>query len=402
MGTEQVETVLADQAPLAPYDLVLLMSFGGPEAPEEVVPFLRRVTAGRGIPDSRLEEVGEHYFGFGGRSPINDQNRGLLRELRAELGRRGITTPVVWSNRNSEPFLPDVLQQAYADRARRVLAITTSAFGSYSSCRQYREDLGMAVADLPDDLHIDQAFQIDKVRPYFNHPGFVQANGFALAAALQQLVATRPVPGAEPPLVVFVTHSIPDAMADGSAAEAPEGAGYTRQHEVLATEVIRDATARLAERHPDAVPGGWELTYCSRSGSPHTPWLEPDVNDRLVELAAAGVREVVLAPIGFVSDHMEVAFDLDTEARETATEHGIRVVRAATAGLQPAFVSGLVDLALERAAEARAEQATSAANAPEPAVVGELPAWPSRCRPGCCLARAGQPTDRPTLCEQTA
>ena len=350
-------------SPLAPYDAVLLVSFGGPEAPEEVVPFLRRVTAGRDIPDSRLEEVGEHYFARGGRSPINDLNRDLLARLRAELDRREISTPLLWGNRNSEPFLAGAVHEALDQGASRVLALVTSAYSCYSSCRQYREDLAAAVDEVGPAA---DGLVIDKVRPYFGHPGVGRAWRRALVEALSAL------PDPTSARILYVTHSIPTAMDDTSGPGDGEGNLYVDQHVRLGRRLTDEVNAELGLD----VEG--ELVFCSRSGRPGQPWLEPDVNDRIEELAAeGGVSAVVVAPIGFVSDHMEVVHDLDTEAAETAQKVGMPFVRVATPGTDDLFVEGLVDLLLERAAEARGEVVL-----PETWVPGDV--RPSVCAPGCC------------------
>lgn len=350
-------------SPLAPYDAVLLVSFGGPEAPEEVVPFLRRVTAGRDIPDSRLEEVGEHYFARGGRSPINDLNRDLLARLRAELDRREISTPLLWGNRNSEPFLAGAVHEALDQGASRVLALVTSAYSCYSSCRQYREDLAAAVDEVGPAA---DGLVIDKVRPYFGHPGVGRAWRRALVEALSAL------PDPTSARILYVTHSIPTAMDDTSGPGDGEGNLYVDQHVRLGRRLTDEVNADLGL----AVEG--ELVFCSRSGRPGQPWLEPDVNDRIEELAAeGGVSAVVVAPIGFVSDHMEVVHDLDTEAAETAQKVGMPFVRVATPGTDDLFVEGMVDLLLERAAQARGEVVL-----PETWVPGDV--RPSVCDPGCC------------------
>jgi ferrochelatase len=347
-------------APLDPYDAVLLLSFGGPEAPEEVLPFLRRVTAGKGIPDERLEAVGQHYHLFGGRSPINEQSRALIGALRAELDSREIDTPILWGNRNSEPFIPDALREAHTAGHRRVVALTTSAYSSYSSCRQYREDIADALTGLADE-GID--VQVDKVAPYAPRPGLAQAN---LARLVESLRALDGAPDEELALL-FVTHSIPQAMDDTSGPGDGEGNLYVRQHLALGAQLADEANRILGR----TLTG--ELVFCSRSGPPQQSWLEPDVNDRLEELAADGIRTVVAVPIGFVSDHMEVVYDLDTEARATAERLGLELVRVPTVGTHPTFVSDLVDALEERAAEARGESV--------PDVEGRMP---SVCAPGCC------------------
>lgn len=368
----------ADDQPLEPYDGILLLSFGGPERPEDVLPFLRTVTAGRNIPDERLEEVGEHYYGFGGRSPINDQNRALMAALRAELDRREISTPIVWGNRNFTPFTHEALTEAHQRGMRRLVTVVTSAYSSYSSCRQYREDLAAAQQELAED---GMVLELDKIRTYANHPGFSRTNTRLVTEAVRTLLRSGTEPGSL--RLLFVTHSIPTAMDDTSGPGDELGNAYSRQHRALAQAITEEVNATLET----SLVG--ELVFCSRSGPPSQPWLEPDVNDRLAELAGEGARVVVVAPIGFVSDHMEVVYDLDTEAAATAERLGLGMVRVPTVGVDPEFVSGLVDLVLERAARARGETPPA-------------PAWPgeplrSVCAPGCCpnLREA-----RPALCGQ--
>ncbi|WP_237767580.1 ferrochelatase [Serinicoccus sp. CUA-874] len=356
----------SEENDLFPYQAIVLTSFGGPEGPDEVMPFLRRVTGGRGIPDERLAEVAEHYYEFGGKSPINDQNRALIEAIRAELARRELTIPVLFGNRNSEPFLADAFREAAAEGMTRLLSVTTSAYSCYSSCRQYREDIAAAQEELRAE---GQEVHVDKVRQYWNHPGFSGTNARIVTEAVRQRMESSG--SGDAPHLVFVTHSLPVAMDDTSGPGDEEGNLYSAQHTELAAAISREVSATLG------VEVEHDLTYCSRSGPPSQPWLEPDVNDHLRELAGRGVTDVVVAPIGFVSDHMEVAFDLDTEAAETAEELGIDMLRVPTVGTDTEFVMGLVDLALERAAQARDEDV-------------ERPTWPggeprpSICRPGCC------------------
>jgi ferrochelatase len=366
----------SDVSPLNPYDGILLLSYGGPEKPDDVMPFLRIVTAGRGIPDERLTAVAEHYYAFGGKSPINDQNRLLLAALRSELDRRELATPVLWGNRNFDPFVVDTLREAHEAGMRRLVTIVTSAYTSYSSCRQYREDLAAAVATLADE---GREMTVDKVRPYFNHPGFSRVNARHVTEAVRGL---KQHPDTEVRLV-FVTHSIPEAMDDTSGPGDGEGNAYRREHLALASAITDEVNATLGRGVEH------ELAYCSRSGPPNQPWLEPDVNDALRSLASAGVKTVVMAPIGFVSDHMEVRFDLDIEAAQTAAEEGLEMVRVPTVGADPEFVSGLVDLVLERAGQAR-----GSASLVSPSWPG-LEASPSVCRPGCC---PNLRTAKPALC----
>ena len=358
-------------ASLDPYDAVLLVSFGGPEGPDDVLPFLENVTRGRGIPRERLAEVGKHYSLFGGRSPINDQCRELLAALRGELDRRGIATPLYWGNRNWRPYLADTVAELAAAGHRRVLALVTSAYPSYSSCRQYRENLYDAAAGRP--------LRIDRIRHYATHPGFVTAGVEATLAALAELgdIGDRA-------RLIFVTHSVPTVMAETAGPEPRTATGaYVDWHAAVAREVARQVGSRRG------IDYAHELCYCSRSGPPQQRWLDPDVNERLAELAAAGVPAVVAVPIGFVSDHMEVIFDLDTEAARTAVDNGLAFARAATAGTHPVFVRALADLLYERSAVARGEQTDTAV-----ITAGEL-GWYA-CEPGCCPNL--RDPDRPALC----
>lgn len=363
---------------LSPYDAVVLLSFGGPEGPDDVLPFLRRVTAGKGIPDERLTEVGEHYSLFGGVSPINAQNRALIAALEAELAARGTPTRLWWANRNFEPLAPDTFTEIAEAGHRRVLVLTTSAYSCYSSCRQYRENLADAVSAAREATGV--TLEVDKVRPYALHPGFGAANVAAVREAVSSARESSPTPA-----LLFVTHSIPTAMDATSGPGDGDGHLYSRQHLWLAEAVTEQVAADLDL--PDLTS---ELVFCSRSGPPQQPWLEPDVNDRIEELAAEGVDTVVLAPIGFISDHMEVVYDLDTEARATCERLGVRLVRAATVGVHEDFVAGLVDLLLERAAEARGE-------APVRLQWTGDDVRPSVCAPGCC---PNLRTARPALCGQ--
>ena len=357
---------------LDPYDAVLLLSFGGPDGPDDVLPFLENVTRGRGIPPERLREVATHYDAVGGRSPINGQNRDLLRELRVELAARGLNLPVTWGNRNWSPYVVDALRELQAGGARRVVVVTTSAYSSYSSCRQYREDRAQALLTLVAE---GRRLEVDRVRAYYDHPGFVQPVVTGVLSALADL----PEAEREAARLVFVTHSVPEAMAEQSG---PGGGAFVAQHREIAAEVAARVSGRTGRPHE------WDLVYCSRSGPPSQPWLEPDVNDHLRRLHAEGCRAVVLVPVGFVSDHMEVVHDLDTEAMETAAALGLVVRRAPTVGTSPPFVRGLVDLLEERAAIARGGQ-------PDQPTVGALGPWPSICRIGCCPNPRG---DRPAAC----
>jgi ferrochelatase len=382
--SEQVPTILAASAAAAsglphietpvPYDAILLAGFGGPEGQDDVIPFLRNVTRGRGIPDERLEEVAHHYRHFGGVSPINAQNRALKAAIEAELAARGIDLPVYWGNRNWAPFLEEAVQDAAAAGDTTLLAIATSAYSSYSGCRQYREDFARVL----DATALGGTVTIDKVRQFFDHPGFVSAFTQGVTDAVRELVGDGVA--AARIRVLFSTHSIPTSDAQRSGPRDRDfgpGGAYAAQHEAVAGFVM----AKVAEAIPEAAETGWELVYQSRSGPPSQPWLEPDVCDVIGELPGRGVEAVVIVPLGFVSDHMEVMWDLDTEAMEAAEEAGIRAIRTPTPGIDPAFVSGLVDLVVER------RNGTPAAERPH---VTDLGPWFDVCRPACCEnVRAG-------------
>lgn len=344
------------------YDAVLLLGFGGPEGQDDVIPFLRNVTAGRGIPDERLEEVAHHYRHFGGVSPINDHNRELKAALDAELATRGLDLPVYWGNRNWMPYVADALQAAHDAGHIRLLAIATSAYSSYSSCRQYREDL----ADAVEATGLAGRVEIDKVRQFFDHPGFVTPFAEGVAAGLARLHADGF--GDDEIEILFSTHSIPNSDADRSGPPERDlgpGGAYVAQHTAVAEAIM----ARLGSAC------AWQLVYQSRSGPPQVPWLEPDINDAMQELPAAGRKAVLIVPLGFVSDHMEVLWDLDTEALETAADLGLAAIRTPTPGTHPAYVSGLVDLITERL------DGTDPADRPHETALGP---WDDVCRPGCC------------------
>jgi ferrochelatase len=347
------------------YDAVLLTSFGGPESSDDVMPFLERVTAGRGVSRERLEEVSHHYLALGGVSPINEQNRLLLADLRQEMKNREIAIPIYWGNRNSDPYFKEVLLQMYSDGHDRVLAWVTSAYSSYSGCRQYRENLAQALAQ----ADLSGKMTIDKVRHYFDHPGFIQPFARGLAQAIEQLF--RNSLKQSEIKILFTTHSIPLSMATSSGSEAlrvkhPEGI-YVAQHRAVAALVIAKAKKIF-----DALPEDWELVYQSRSGSPQVDWLEPDVGSAIRDASGSGYKAVVIIPIGFVSDHVEVVWDLDTEAKEIAERAGIQFIRVATPGIAPEFVSGIVDL-LEERISARAPRALSS-----------LGPWANYCSADCC------------------
>lgn len=328
-----------------PHDAILLVSFGGPEKRADVMPFLENVTRGRGVSRERLLEVAEHYYHFDGVSPINAQNRALGAALRALLDARGPALPVYWGNRNWQPFLADTVVRMADDGIRRALAFVTSAFASYSSCRQYLDDIARARAEVG-----ARAPVIDKLRLYWDHPGFIEPMVEHTEAALAML----PDDARGKAHLAFTAHSVPRSAAETSdyVAQLEEASGLV--------------ASRLRSRHP------WALVFQSRSGPPSQAWLEPDIREHLAALRAQGVTEVVLVPIGFVSDHLEVQWDLDTEAAARARDLGMRLTRAATVGTHPGFVAMIRDLILERRGDA-----------PRRALGRGGPA-PDVCAPGCC------------------
>lgn len=303
-----------------PYDAILVVSFGGPEGMDDVIPFLENVLRGKNVPRERMLEVAEHYRHFGGKSPINDQNRALINALRAELDSADIDLPIYWGNRNWHPLLTDCIEQMKADGKRRGIAFFTSMFSCYSGCRQYRENIINAREEVG-----DQAPMVDKLRKGYNHPRFIKAQADLTRQSMESIAAER---RGEAKLL-FTAHSIPLSMSDNSH--------YVRQ----LTEASRLVAEELGHEN-------WELVYQSRSGPPQQPWLEPDVCDRIEALAGEGVKEAVLVPIGFVSDHMEVLFDLDTEAKEACAEHGVGFTRVPSVGTHPEFIKMIRELLQER------------------------------------------------------
>ena len=324
---------------------MILVSFGGPEQRADVMPFLENVVRGKNVPPERLKEVAVHYNHFDGKSPINDQNRALLAALKEELARAEIDLPVYWGNRNWHPFLEDTLREMRDDGKRKAIAFVTSAYSSYSGCRQYRENIEQARQELGEG-----APTIDKLRVFYNHPAFIEANVDRLLAALETLPKER----RECARVAFSAHSIPDAMA--------ATCDYVAQLEETARLVAEGA------RHER-----WQLVYQSRSGPPHVPWLGPDILEHLDALSQINVKDVIVAPIGFISDHMEVVWDLDHEAQEHATNLGISLTRAETVGTHPAFVGMIRELIEERLGKTSTRQA-----------VGKRGPAPDVCPPDCC------------------
>lgn len=336
------------------YDAVLLLSFGGPEEPNDIMPFLRNVTRGRNVPDERLAIVADQYKLLGGRSPINDQCRALRSAIAADLASAGIDLPVYWGNRNWHPFVADTVATMADDGIERALVFVTSAFGSYSGCRQYREDLASAAERVG-----DRSPELIKLRLFYNHPGFIEPFVDNLSEALEALPPTTDRGAVR---VAFTAHSLPVSMA--------AGCDYADQ--------LREA-ARLVIDGAGVGDLSWDVVYQSRSGPPSVPWLEPDVNDHLERLAAAGADHVIVVPIGFVSDHMEVRYDLDTQAAETADRLALGFTRVATPGVDPRFVSMVRQLVTERLDDA-----------PRLAL-GTLGPWPDQCPPDHCPARRRRP-----------
>lgn len=334
------------------YDAILVVSFGGPEGMDDVIPFLENVLRGRNVPRERMIEVSHHYEQFGGVSPINAQNRALIAALEADMKAAGIDLPVYFGNRNWHPMLADTMRQMKEDGIKRALCFFTSMFSCYSGCRQYRENLYTAQIDVGDG-----APEVDKIRMAYNHPGFIEANVDNLEKAFLQ-IAEENRPKSH---VIFTAHSIPMAMANNSH--------YVRQ----LTEASRLVAEKLAERGHSFAE--WKLVYQSRSGAPHIPWLEPDICDYLEALGGQGVTDVAVLPIGFISDHMEVMYDLDDEAQEASGNAGMKMVRAASVGTHPAFVRMIRDLIVERM--------TPGAKRP---IIGNYAANHDVCPVGCCLS----------------
>ena len=328
------------------YDAILVTSFGGPESPPEVMPFLENVLRGKNVPPERMLEVAEHYYHFGGKSPINDQNRQLIAAIEEELEQHGPQLPVYWGNRNWHPMLSDTLRKMKADGVRRALAFVTSAYSSYSSCRQYREDIARAQQAVGEG-----APAIDKIRVFHNHPGFIEAVTDRVNEALERIPQNR----RESAYLIFTAHSIPMVMAQSC------------DYELQLKETCRLVTERLGQTD-------WRLVYQSRSGPPSQPWLAPDILECLREIESNHhSADVVISPVGFVSDHMEILFDLDTEAAELCAELGLQMVRAGTVGTHPRFVQMIRELICERMDD----------NA-ERLALGVLGARPDVCPADCC------------------
>jgi protoporphyrin/coproporphyrin ferrochelatase len=344
------------------YDAFLLLSFGGPEGPDDVLPFLENVTRGRGVPPERLAEVARHYQPYGGVSPINAQCRALLAAIGPEFAAAGLDLPLYWGNRNWRPFVADTVRRMAADGVRHAVAFATSAYSSYSACRQYLDDIDRAVAAAG-----PSAPRIDKIRPYFNHPGFIEP----FAASVEDALRTLPSDAQAGARLVFTAHSIPVAMAAasgsvtaGTALPAVAGGRYAAE--------LREAARLITERtRGNSLP--FDLVWQSRSGPPSVPWLEPDVNDHIASLAKEGsASAVVVVPAGFVSDHMEVVHDLDAEVAETAASLGLPFARAKAPGTTPRFAAMVRELVLERASGA------------PPLALGDFGPSPADCPADCC------------------
>lgn len=328
------------------YDAILLVSFGGPEGPDDVLPFLENVLRGKNVPRERMLEVAEHYDHFGGVSPINEQCRDLIAVLEPELSGHGINLPVYWGNRNWTPYLTDTVREMAEAGVKRALAFVTSSSSSYSSCRQYLEDIEGARSAVGDDAPV-----IDKIRVFYNHPDFVGANADQVRVALDEIPEDRRGEAR----LAFTAHSIPNSMSDSC--------NYVKQ--LL-------ETSRLVSESLGVSSDRWRLVYQSRSGPPQVPWLEPDICDHLRSLHASDVQDVVVVPIGFLSDHMEVLFDLDEEARQVCAEIGLNMARAGTVGVHPQFVSMIRKLIEERL------------HGQEKTAIGQYEAGPNACPLDCC------------------
>ena len=340
----------------AAYDALLVVSFGGPESRDEVMPFLENVLRGRNVPRERLLEVAAHYYHFGGKSPINDQNRALIAALKTELAAHGPDLPIYWGNRNWHPLLADTIRQMAAGGVRRALAFVTSAYSSYSGCRQYLDNIARAREEAGAAAPV-----IDKLRVFYNHPNFVETMIENTRAALEKV----PAASRDAAAIVYTAHSVPLSMAQTSRY-----AGQLAE----AAQLVNAALGRA----------GATLVYQSRSGPPAQPWLEPDIRDYLRDLAAAGgTRDVVVVPIGFTSDHLEVLYDLDTEAGQLCDSLGLRMQRAATAGVHPKFIRMIRELIAERFEES-----------PMRRFLGDAGPWPDVCPPDCCPSppRAAKPS----------
>jgi protoporphyrin/coproporphyrin ferrochelatase len=324
------------------YDAVLVLSFGGPEKADDVMPFLENVLRGRNVPRERMLAVAEHYHHFDGRSPINDHNRALIAALKVELANHGLRLPIYWGNRNWHPMLADTLRQMRADGVRKALAFVTSIFSSYSGCRQYLENIERARAE------VEGAPQIHKLRKFYNHPLFIEAQAAEVRAAMAGRSAK----------IIFTAHSVPVGMAETS--------DYQKQ--------LHESCRLVAEQ---LGMNDWRLVYQSRSGPPSQPWLEPDIGEVMREMEPGA--DVAVVPIGFISDHIEVIYDLDIEVQAIARERSVNMVRAPTVGVHPKFIQMIRELIEERLGLS------------QPRAIGQYPASHDVCRADCCPAPASRP-----------
>lgn len=356
-STENIPKVQMSQDPRHSYDALLFVSFGGPEGPDDVMPFLENVLRGKNVPQARMLEVAEHYQNFGGVSPINEQCRKLIQAVAVECEDQGIDLPIFWGNRNWKPMLPDAMRELKQAGARKVLVFVTSGYSGYSGCRQYRENIADAQveADATD-------IEVHKLRVFYNHPDFVEVNALNVQAAISELktAANQDVH------VAFTAHSIPNSMAETS--------DYVRQ----LTE-----TCHLVAKRLQLPADRWSLVYQSRSGRPQDPWLEPDICDHLRALSNSGVQQVVVSPVGFLSDHIEVLYDLDDEATTVCQDIGLRIIRADTPGTHPVFVRMIRKLIQERLQQATRE------------CVGQYEASHDVCPADCCPAPQRPTRTRP-------
>lgn len=340
------------------YDALLLVSFGGPESQDDVIPFLENVLRGKNVPRERMLEVAEHYRHFGGVSPINQQNRDLIAALKADFAANGLDLPIYWGNRNWTPYLPDALREMQTAGVKRAIAFFTSAFSSYSGCRQYRENIQVAQAEVGEG-----APAIDKLRTFYNHPGFIEP----MIEATQKSLSSFPAESRKQATLLFSAHSIPNSMA--------ENCNYEKQLQ----EASRLVAAGVGTEN-------WQTVFQSRSGPPTQPWLEPDVCQVIEQLAAEKPgAPVVVVPIGFVSDHMEVMFDLDEEAKNKADDLGVPFARAATVGTHPRFVQMIRELVLERMNPAEGKLS-----------LGTLGPSHDVCPVDCCKYEPRRPAARPS------
>ena len=337
------------------YNALLIVSFGGPDKREDVIPFLENVVRGKPVPRQRLLEVADHYYHFGGKSPINDQNRALIQAIEEKFAAQGPRLPIYWGNRNWHPLLSETITRMADDGVHSSLAFFTSAFSSYSGCRQYRENIADAQRAVG-----QHAPRIDKLRGFFNHPRFIAAMSERVCEAFDRVAADRRAKAK----LIYTAHSIPRAMAENCQYEAQ----------------LAEACRLVSE---SAGRDDWQLAYQSRSGPPTQPWLEPDIGDELRRLANDGVRDVVVAPIGFTSDHIEVLYDLDTQAKEVADRLGANFVRAGTVGTHPEFIDMIRELVLERFEPGQPRR-----------TLGQMPPCPDACPDDCCLPGIRAETER--------